>query len=100
MSKDDLHTFASDSTPQSVEIPKTYAGLLVWAVGKWGIGILFAVFLVPVYQDLKASNQRVADVIQSTVQVLTSLSEKVEKGNQDIHRLDDAVRRIESNQKP
>lgn len=100
MSKKELHDFAAETTPQNVDIPKTYAGLFIWAAGKWGMGIIFAVFIVPVYQDLKESNRRVAEVIQSTVQVLTTLAAKVEDSNQRIQRLDDAMRRLESQQKP
>jgi hypothetical protein len=93
---DQLHTLATNSTPQSVEVPKTYAGLIVWAVGKWGIGIVFAAFLVPVYQDLKASNQRVADITQASVQAITALASKIESTNAHVQRIDESIRRLES----
>jgi hypothetical protein len=93
---DQLHTIATNSTPQSVEVPKTYAGLIVWAVGKWGIGIVFAAFLVPVYQDLKASNQRVADITQASVQAITALASKIESTNAHVQRIDESIRRLES----
>ena len=76
MTTENLHQFASDATPSTVEIPKTYTGLIIWAVGKWGIGIVFAAFLIPVYSDLKASNQRLADISQANVQILTGQQDR------------------------
>jgi hypothetical protein len=96
MTTENLHQFASDATPSTVEIPKTYTGLIVWAVGKWGIGIVFAAFLIPVYGDLKASNQRLADISQANVQILTALAQKIDVSNQQIQRMDDSIRRLET----
>jgi hypothetical protein len=96
MTTENLHQVAAATTPESVEIPKTYTGLIVWAVGKWGIGIIFAAFLVPVYQDLKASNQRLADISQANVQVLTALAQKIETTNHQVQRMDDSIRRLEA----
>lgn len=99
MSADDLHQIASDSTPQNVEIPKSYAGLMVWALGKWGAGAVFLFLLIPVYQDLKSSNQRLADISVANVEVLRALALRVDAATDRIERMDDAVRRLES-QKP
>ena len=93
---DQLHQMAKETTPQTVEIPNTYTGLIVWAVGKWGIGVVFAAFLIPVYQDLKASNQRLADISQANVQVLTALAQKVEITSQQIQRMDETIHRLEN----
>jgi hypothetical protein len=97
---DNLHSIAQQTTPESVEIPRTYKGLVVWAVGKWGIGIVFAAFLVPVYQDLKESNRRLADISQANVQVLTALAQKIEATNHQVQRMDDSIRRLETRSKP
>jgi hypothetical protein len=91
-----LRKIAKESTPENVEVPNTYTGLLVWAVGKWGIGVVFAAFLIPVYQDLKESNQRLADISQANVQVLTALAQKVELTSHIVQRLDDSIRRLEA----
>lgn len=100
MTTDNLHQMAAATTPENVEIPNTYGGLIVWAIGKWGIGVIFAAFLVPVYQDLKASNQRLGDISQANVQVLTALANKIDATNQQVQRMDDSIRRLESNSKP
>lgn len=93
---DNMHQMAQSTTPEGVDIPKSYTGLAVWAAGKWGIGIIFAAFLVPVYQDLKASNQRLADISQANVQVLTALATKIDATNTQVQRMDDSIRRLES----
>lgn len=96
MSTDDLHAHANQSTPQGVEIPKTYTGLLVWAIGKWGVGVVFLALLVPVYQDLKSSNQRLADISVANVEVLRALAARVDAATERVGRIDDAVRRLEA----
>lgn len=100
MTTENLHQLAESTTPAEVEIPKTYTGLIVWAVGKWGIGIVFAAFLIPVYQDLKASNQRLAEISQANVQVLTALAQKIDATNQQVQRMDDSLRRLEPRPAP
>lgn len=100
MTTENIHQLAESTTPKEVEIPKTYTGLVVWAVGKWGIGIVFAAFLIPVYQDLKASNQRLADISQANVQVLTALATKIDATNQQVQRMDDSIRRLETRPAP
>lgn len=95
MSKEELHELAKSTTPEQVNIPATWGGLLVWAAGKWGVGIVFLVLLVPVYQDLKESNKQIAELSRANVQVLTALAQKIDDSNLRITRLDDAMRRIE-----
>ena len=95
MSKDELHSIAVNSTPEVVNIPSSWGGLVVWAAGKWGVGVIFLMMLVPVYADLKESNRQIAELSRANVQVLTALAQKIDDSNQRIARLDDALRRIE-----
>lgn len=96
MTLDSLHSAAESSTPSGINIPQTWGGLLVWALGKWGIGVVFLAMLVPVYQDLKASNATLAEISSANVRVLESLAAKVEASNAAISRLDETMRRLES----
>ena len=95
MSKEELHAAAEASTPAYVNVPQTWGGLAVWAVGKWGVGAVFLMLLVPVYLDLKASNAQLAQISTANVQVLTALAQQVEATNQAVQRLDQTVQRIE-----
>lgn len=91
-----IHQIAKETTPQTVDVPNTYTGLIVWAIGKWGIGIVFAAFLVPVYQDLKASNQRLADISQANVQVLMALTSEIKTMGTNVTHLDASVKHLET----
>ena len=96
MTLQNLHQAAEESTPAGINVPQTWGGILVWALGKWGIGVVFLAMLVPVYQDLKASNATMAEMSAANVRVLETLAAKVEASNAAISRLDDTVRRLES----
>lgn len=40
---DTLTKIANSDTPAVVEVPSTWAGLIVWAAGRFGVGVIFAV---------------------------------------------------------
>lgn len=82
MSQDELHEIAQATTPASVDVPNTWPSLAVWALSKWGIGIVFCAFLVPVYQDLKESNQSMVRISVANIQAMNALAEKIEAGTQ------------------
>lgn len=94
MSKEELHEIATQTTPEHVNIPETWGGLIVWAVGKWGVGVVFAAMLVPVYTDLKASNQQLADISKANVSVLMGLAQKIESSNERTTRIEESIRQI------
>lgn len=94
MSLEELHETAQKSTPQEISVPQTWGGLIVWAVGKWGVGIVFLGLLVPVYQDLKASNHQLAEISRANVEILTTLSREVAQHGDGLRRLEDTMDRI------
>jgi hypothetical protein len=96
MSKDEIHAAAESTTPPDVNIPYTWGGLIVWALAKWGIGVVFLALLVPVYQDLKTSNSQLAAISTNNVRVLEALASKIEASNVTVQRLADDIRRLEA----
>jgi len=68
MSKDTVHSLAQADTPAIVDVPNTWSGLLIWAVGRFGSGILIAALcvagIVRVYGDLKEQNQVLITLIK------------------------------------
>jgi hypothetical protein len=94
MSKEELHEIAVASTPEHVNIPQTWGALIVWAVGKWGVGVVFAAMLVPVYADLKASNQQVAEISKANIVILTQLSAQIETSTERTSRVEEAIREL------
>lgn len=94
MSRDEIHQIATQTTPEHVKIPETWNGLIIWAAGKWGVGIIFAAMLVPVYSDLKASNQQLADISRANVSVLMQLAQQIEMLNERSNRIEESIRQI------
>lgn len=77
MSKDVVHSLAEADTPSIVEVPNTWSGLLVWAVGRFGSGILIAaiciVGIVRVYGDMREQNQALILLIKEQTQASSGL---------------------------
>ena len=42
MGKETIRRLAQSDTPSAVEVPNTWAGLMIWAVGRFGVGMLLA----------------------------------------------------------
>lgn len=93
MSIEDIHAAAKADLPEAIEIPKTWPALIIWAIGKWGVGVVGFALVVPVYQDLKSSNERFAKLSEANVQAITTLASQV-------NRLQESIVRIESHPTP
>jgi hypothetical protein len=87
-----LAEFANKDTPAEIYVPATWPALITWAVGKFGIGVIFAAMLIPVYLDLRTSNQAMVDVARSSAEAIGQLASKIEAQNQKIDRLAHDVR--------
>lgn len=96
MDLQDLHQAATSSTPENVTIPQTWGGLIAFAIAKWGVGAVFLGLLVPVYMDLKTSNQQFVDIAKANVTTLTALAEQVRVNSEKTDQLARAVERLES----
>lgn len=63
-----MHSLAQADTPAIVDVPNTWSGLIIWAVGRFGSGILIAALcvagIVKVYGDLKEQNQVLITLIK------------------------------------
>lgn len=77
MSRDELHQRANESTPASVVVPNTWAGLIVWAVGKWGVGAIFGLMLVWVYQDLQNANKAMVEVVRANTKAMEGMAQGI-----------------------
>lgn len=69
MSTDTVHTVAQRDTPDWVDVPNNWRGLLIWAVVRFGPGMLFAVimgwFLSVVYTDQKVTSERLLVLLEA-----------------------------------
>lgn len=90
MSEKDLQRVAQQDTPSSVQVPPGWVGLVTWAVGRFGVGVMFAAvfgwWLMTVYGDLRTDASRVlsafekqAETNANTVAALQQLTLAVER---------------------
>jgi Na+-transporting methylmalonyl-CoA/oxaloacetate decarboxylase gamma subunit len=93
MSKEELHTIAESSTPANVTIPQTWPGLIVWAIARFGIGVVFLVLLIWVYQDLQLANRAMVDVVRANTTAIEALVRKTDETSKSVERLESEVRR-------
>jgi hypothetical protein len=87
MTFDDIHQSAERSLPEDVSVPKTWAGIAVWAATRWGIGIVFGAMLIPVYQDLREANRELLKITQANVVAMQKLAESVERMDHDLEKI-------------
>jgi hypothetical protein len=68
-----LHQFAQEDTPERVQVPPGYAGILMWLAGRYGVAILVAAAcmfaLHQVYQDYKQLTVVVLEALQRQTEV-------------------------------
>ncbi len=98
MSKDELHTMANNDTPGQIGIPDNWAGIATWAIGRFGIGVIFLAMLAYgiaiVYKDgridrdqsLRAFNESIATLDQVAV-TLKEVSRQVEANTRAVELL-------------
>lgn len=65
---DTLHKIAENDTPAAVQVPNSINGLIVWAVGRFGGGILLAAAcawaLSKVYEDQRVQTDRMMSLLE------------------------------------
>lgn len=64
-----LSEFANQDTPTKVYVPQTYPGLIVWAFGRFGIGLLGFFFAYFIYTDMRRDTDRVFSMIENQARV-------------------------------
>jgi hypothetical protein len=73
MGTEKLHNLAQSDTPAAVDVPKSWNGLLVWAVGRFGSGILLAAAcgwaLARVYEDHAAQTRQLMSILEQRARV-------------------------------
>jgi len=94
MSQDEIHSIATADTPRDVEIPNTWQGLIVWAIARFGIGILVAAVFgyatKEVYSDMRADRLQLMDAYRDNTRAIQDFSAKIDSLSD---AMDDAHRR-------
>lgn len=83
-------------TKQTNEAPPTnWISLASIMIAKYGIGVVGFIAVIPVYLDLKASNDRFAALVESNIRTNTAVVSQIEKAHDRVGTMGDTIRRIE-----
>lgn len=66
-----FHKFAQEDTPMNVSVPGNMPGLIMWAIGRHGPIVLFVATTWFLYQDNKAYQAQMIEVVRSQISVNT-----------------------------
>ncbi|MDB6079088.1 MAG: hypothetical protein JWO82_2835 [Akkermansiaceae bacterium] len=104
MSTDDIHDVASKDTPSEIEVPKSMYGLIVWAVGRFGPGILIALAAVyglnKVYTDMQVQNERmVGDMKAQNAAMVEVIRSQTSVNSQVANSLQELSKAVENRAK-
>ena len=94
MSQDEIHNIANSDSPRGIDIPNTWQGLIVWAVARFGVGIIvagvFAWATKEIYSDMRADRVILLDAYRDNTRAIQSFDSTMEDLKDSI---DDAHRR-------
>jgi len=83
MSRDTLHRIAQSDTPVIVDVPQTWSGLAVWALGRFGGIVVATAFLAYAWNDSnethKRQTERLITILESKSKTETELSMALSK---------------------
>lgn len=71
-----LHRLAAGDTPSNVEVPQNPYGVTVWALGRFGIGMVFLALFWFKDQDNKVANERVYQDMKANTERVMQTTEK------------------------
>lgn len=85
--KDDMADQANKDTPQIVNVPQTMSALIVWAVGRFGIGIigLFACWIF--YSDMKLDRERTMAAFENQTKTTMEFRHALETNTKVLERM-------------
>jgi hypothetical protein len=67
-----IHSFAQEDTPAKVQVPQSWAGIIMWAIGRFGGGIVIAAVCAYMLDRVYADYQR------QNIAVLLALTQQTE----------------------
>lgn len=95
MSKDELHDIANRDAPLEVQIPNTWQGLMVWALARFGVGILVAAVFgyatMIVYVDMRADRAELFSAYQQTTKVIEEVSAGMRDNTEAVRKNTEAI---------
>lgn len=103
MSREELHDLAQKDSPEGVNIPNSWRGLISWAVIRFGVGILIAVvfglMLKEVYRDMRADRAELfqayvksAEAFSRHASAMEGMTREQEKQNRNVELQTEAIK--------
>jgi hypothetical protein len=89
-----IYTMANKTTPPDVTVPETWTGVIVWALGKWGVGAVFMVMVYFLYLDLRASNDRFARLVEANTTAIHAFAQQVSENHSKVNEMKSTVSSI------
>jgi hypothetical protein len=93
MSKDEIHSIATVDTPSDIQIPNTWQGLIVWAVARFGVGLIVAaVFcygIITIYADMRTDRTQLMDAYRDNTKAIEQFGSRLAeqtKAIEEAHR--------------
>jgi len=94
VSKEEIHSIADADSPNEVNIPQTWQALVVWAIARFGVGLVVAAVFgwatTIVYNDLRTSRDQLMDAYKDNTRVMESFNRQLDELERTI---DEAHRR-------
>jgi hypothetical protein len=82
MSQDELHSIAAADSPRDVDIPNTWQGLIVWAIARFGVGILVAAVFgyatKEIYSDMRDDRLQLMNAYRDNTRAIQDFTSKVD----------------------
>lgn len=82
-----LTRMVNNDTPQGVYVPSQWTGIILWALGRFGIGIVFVYAAWMIYQDNKILTERLMAMTEKNMELQTKHIQVVESLNVEIRDL-------------
>jgi len=104
MSKDDIHDIAAKDTPEVVTVPNSWPALVMWALGRFGAGIVVLIVvgyimtfaIKRVYEDQVTTNQGVLRMVEAAAR---STTESAAANQATARAIAELAKQVENNTK-
>lgn len=79
-----IHALASRDTPQGVSVAPERTSLIVWALGRFGVGLVFAYSAYMMYMDNKALTERLMIMTEKNMELQTKHIQALESVRSEV----------------
>lgn len=78
MTRNKITRYADNDTPENVKVGNDTYQLFIWAAGRFGIGIIFLIMTWILYQDQRADNELLRNILIENNKALYELKKAID----------------------